>query len=749
MWMINRGFCASLFLCASLVGQAQSIGSWQNHASYRSAQAVDVVNGKIYTATRFGFFYYDPVIGEATVLSKTNGLTDVGISQLRYLPAIGRLLITYRNGNIDMLPISKQGQPDAEKSLVNIDLMKTATQLPTSRQTNDINTLGSSQHAYLSTDFGIVVFDAARAEIRDTYRSIGPSGTTVSVLKTALGRDTLYALTPTGILAAPFSPQTNLAYFGNWYPVMAPENRTIADMGMWRGQLRVSVNGVGVYERQQGRWILVQPLAAPGIRLFPTPRQSTSLETQELIVATPQQVRVSATITFAGPPLTSPRDAVADGSGVWVADNLNGLLAGSAGTFRAVVPEGPPSDQFPRLVTLPQGLVALGGDNLDTPNGLEENRQSARFSTETSRWQAFPLVASTAFNSAAYLAADQKLYLGSYGGGLWMQAEGQPPQAVSLPATISPYITSLATDADGNLWIATAGGDSRQASLHVRRPTGQFESFGSVTARNIVQMLTDDNGFLWLRLAYSSIAVFDPATNRFRYLYATANEGNLPNNTVRAMVKDRSGIIWVGTEQGVTVFDNPFEVFKGAVNANAPIFNRRRLLANEVITAMTVDGGNRKWIATRNGLYRFSPDGTQLLETFTPANSPLPTDQILDLAIEPTKGQLFVATTAGLVSYRSTATEPTDALTQLTIFPNPVRPDFSGSVGIQGLTTNAVVKILDAAGQLVYETRAEGGTATWNLLDYRGRPAQTGIYLIVVMTSDGQEGLAGKLAVVR
>ena len=746
----NKTLCFLLYVFSSLVPVVgQSIGSWQTHVNYRSAQALEVVNNKVYAATRFGFFYYDKATGETTTLSKNDGLSDVGISRLHYMPESGRLLIAYRNGNLDLLPLNSQGVPDGLKPVTNIDVIKTATQLPLNRQINQITTFGTGQDTYLSTDFGIVLFNSTQAEIRDTYRNIGPNGTIVSVLATALSHDTLFALTTQGILAAAFSPKTNLAYFGNWRLVANPGGRLAASLGTFRGQLRATVNGVGIYERQQGAWMLVQALPTPLIQLFPTPRRANSPDVQELITATNQNVRLANNSNFTGPLLADPRDVVADGSSVWVADAQNGLLAGNAGAFQAIVPAGPPADQFPRLYAFSQNLVVLGGDNLDTPGDLEANRQSGRLSMETGQWQELPATGTVAFNSAAYLPNEQRTYLGSYGAGLWVQTEGEQPKVVALPATISPYITSLATDVEGNLWMATAGGDSRQASFHVRRPNGQFESFGAVAARNMVQIVPDDNGFLWLRLAYSSLTVFDPKTNRVRNLYALANEGNLPNNTVRAMVKDRNGAIWVGTEQGVTVFDNPYAVFEGSVNANAPIFNRRRLLANEVITAMTVDGGNRKWIATRSGLYRFGPDGTELINTFTTANSPLPTDQVLDVAVEPGSGSVFVATTAGLVSYRGRATEPASALTSITIFPNPVRPDFSGTVGIRGLTDNATIKILDAAGQLVHETHSEGGTATWNLLDYRGRPAQTGIYLIVVITPDGQEGLAGKLAVVR
>ncbi len=262
---------------------------------------------------------------------------------------------------------------------------------------------------------------------------------------------------------------------------------------------------------------------------------------------------------------------------------------------------------------------------------------------------------------------------------------------------------------------------------------------------------------MWIRFgAGAGLLVFDPMTNRSRFLTTERGQGGLLTNTVRALAKDRTGAIWVGTDLGPTVFDNPAGAFDGPVDAQPPLLNGRRLLANEVVTSIAVDGGNRKWIGTRTGLYRVAPDGSQLLDSFTADNSPLPANTIQALAVEPVSGRVFIQTgtapadrNKGIVSYRTSATEPAETLSRLTIFPNPVRPDFSGTVGINGLTDDATVKVLDAGGQLVYETRSQGGTATWNLRDYRNRPAQTGVYLIVVVAADGTEGLAGKLAVVR
>lgn len=720
-------------------------GTWQSHASYQSGQSVAVVGNNIYAATQSGFFYYDKTTGETTTLSRQDGLSDTGISRLLYLADLKQLLIAYRSGTIDVLSLSDAGLPGAVRT---INTLATAPNLPGSRAINHLNRIGNN--VYLSTDFGLVVLDVQKAEIRDTYFSQRPDGSPLPIYATTATSDSLYAMTASlqstnkgrQLRAIRFAATVNLADPANWRPVPEP-GTALESIATRQGRLSVTINGQGVFDRQGNQWLLTQALTNPLIRQFPA--------SAGLLLATNTAVSASGVGMFSGALLADPREVVADDSRVWVADVQNGLLAGNAGALSRIAPEGPTQDVFARLYAYTQTLVALPGGPQQTSNLTARQPSADLLSLSSGRWQALRGTGlNLPFNSAAYLTTEQRLYLGSYGGGLWAQTEGQPPAPVTLPAGIGPTISSLATDIDGNLWLTTAGNNAGVSTLHVRRPNGTFESIRIVNYPNIVQVVPDDNGFLWLLLdAGGGILVVDPVANRSRFLSTERGNGGLLTNTINALAKDRTGAIWAGTDLGPTVFDNPAGAFDASVNAQPPILNGRRLLANEPITAIAVDGGNRKWLGTRNGLYRVAPDGSQLLETFNTANSPLPNNSIQALAVEPVGGSVFIQTTNGLVSYRGPATEPADALTRLTIFPNPVRPDFTGTVAINGLTDNATVKILDTGGQLVYETRSQGGTASWNLYDYRGRSAQTGVYLVVVVDSNGTAGLAGKLAVVR
>ncbi|GAB4015535.1 type IX secretion system anionic LPS delivery protein PorZ [Spirosoma koreense] len=754
---MNTGLSGKFFRLLCIVhytlfivhGSFAQIGSWQSHVSYRSGQSVAVVGNYVYAASRNGLFQYNKSSNETLTLDKSSGLSDAGISRLCYLADQKRLLISYQNGNLDFLTLSETGTPVSVK---NLNTIRSSTSLPASRSINHINRLGNN--AYLSTDFGLVVLDVSKDEIRDTYFT-STSNSSVPVYATATTADSLYALilvagpsvTSFRLIASRLSSSVNIADPANWRTVNLPISTTVS-ITSDQNKLLVSASKVGVYERRNGSWILVQSLANAIIRQFPT--------TNGQILATEQVVSLPGSGSFTGPLLTDPREVAADGNRVWVADAQNGLLLGNAGTFEQIVPEGPQQDRFANLYAFPGSLVALTNSPADTTVITPAQSPVEIFSVPDQRWSGNTNSGITrGFNSAAYLPSEQTLYLGSFGQGLWRQTAGQPITVVTLPAAIGSFITSLAADAVGNVWIAAANPTAKQATLHVRRADGQMQSLTGIYQGTILQIVPDDNGFLWIRRNGSGgILVIDPQTNRSRSLGTATGQGGLLSSTVLALAKDRTGSIWIGTDAGPMVIDNTYDAIDGKIDAQSPIINRRRLLANEAVTAIAVDGGNRKWLGTQSGLYHVAPDGSQLLDTFTADSSPLPSDLIQALAIEPISGTVFFETGSlsrpyGLSSYRGPATEPSQVLNNLTIFPNPVRPDFTGTVGINGLTENATVKILDAGGQLVFEAKSQGGTATWNLRDYRGRQAQTGIYLVVVVAADGSAGLAGKLAVVR
>ncbi|MBU1820393.1 MAG: hypothetical protein KKG00_02620, partial [Bacteroidetes bacterium] len=537
--------------------------------------------------------------------SKINGLHDTGISSMAYHPAQQLLLLAYRSGNLDLMYLDEQAAP---RQITEWPLLRDAPGLPANRRAHAV--VFRDNLAYLATAFGVVVLDPAQREVRETYRYIGQAGAEVTVLDLAFTADSLYALTPQGILRTSMAASINRQFFGNWQTVPTPFEAT--SLAVFQDILYAGKAGEGIFRRTTSTWQLVYP--ATSMRYgFTVARDRLIAALDSRVVVLSPQDQVTG---FRDPLLVAPQEATLDAAAnLWVADARTGLLSNYQGTFR------------------------------------------------------------------------------SY----------SPPTA---DTTIVNRTDSLLTDRQGNEWIRLP------ASLG-----------GGIVVRN-------------------------PATQQQRFLTVSPNNGGLPSSRINSLSLDQNGLVWFAADRGVGYFMPDGVLTGGAVNAVLPIFGQRRLLSNEFNTAIVTEPGNRKWVGTRNGLYLFNADGTQLIRQFTAANSPLPSDQILALQFRDSTGRLYIDTPMGMVSYRSDATAPATSLQTVTIFPNPVRPGYAGVIGIKGLVDETVVKITDLAGRLVYETRSQGGTASWNLLDYTGRRARGGIYLVLLTRPDGTESNAGKLAII-
>ncbi len=209
-----------------------------------------------------------------------------------------------------------------------------------------------------------------------------------------------------------------------------------------------------------------------------------------------------------------------------------------------------------------------------------------------------------------------------------------------------------------------------------------------------------------------------------------------------SVVVDKEDYVWIGTGKGVVYY-----TFAGE-DGIRPIVEGRFLLSEERVTALAVDGGNRKWIGTERGVWLFNDSGEELVYNFTTQNSPLLSNKIVDIEIEEQSGEVFITTDKGLISFRSDATTGKTSTEEVKIFPNPVNSGFSGVVGISNLYTDALVKIVDVSGKLVNQLQANGGTASWNMIDYNGKRVGSGVYLVIASAPDGSESVAGKIVVV-
>jgi hypothetical protein len=315
-------------------------------------------------------------------------------------------------------------------------------------------------------------------------------------------------------------------------------------------------------------------------------------------------------------------------------------------------------------------------------------------------------------------------------------------------------IKNISFSKNGRGWILN---DQKGLSYIQNNNTKTYSLPNGINLNGSIELLANQNEQLYLTGPFiQGIYIFqsDNYYNTISWVQKTtgSNSGNLPSNRVTSMVEDKDGAIWVGTDNGIGIF-NCGDISKEACNAYLPIvktngFNAY-LFQKETIRCMAVDAANQKWIGTNNGAWLVSQDGLSIIEHFTKDNSPLPSDTIEQMIIEPNNGEVFFKTNQEWVSYRSIATKAANHQESIFIFPNPVPPDFNGLISFKKLVDHAQVKITDINGKLIYQTRALGGQAVWNGKTYEGNPVATGIYLVFVRDDEGNEKAVGKIMITK
>lgn len=333
---------------------------------------------------------------------------------------------------------------------------------------------------------------------------------------------------------------------------------------------------------------------------------------------------------------------------------------------------------------------------------------------------------------------------------------------------------ALTYDKEGTLWMINAGATDfvkqvPEALMSLDKngnwKTYKFDSLTGIS--EVDHMVFDSNGYLWIadkRYAggrYGGIFCYDPATGASRFRTNMTNQDGTAVSALEAysVVEDHEGQIWIGTNAGLLVVEEPEEWFSEdflitqiKVPRNDGTNFADYLLSGVGISSIKIDGANRKWIGTRsNGVYLVSADGTETLVHFTAANSMLPSDFIHDIAIDHVNAEVYISTDKGLVSYHSDATDPLASLdrSKIEVYPNPLRPENPRCITLRGLTEDAEVKIANLSGQIVHSGRSLGGMYQWDSCDQSGTPCASGVYLILISTADGKNAIAGKLAIVR
>ncbi len=697
------------------------IGTWRVHLSFKAIHHVAAGSAAIFAASDNGVLQYDLEDGSFTTYSTLNALSATGISALAYDGSGKQLIVGYENGNLDLI---------GENSAINFTRLVSPPDISTSPQINHILVKGSV--AYFSTNYGIVMYDLTRNEVRESWRNLGNAGQLLAISNTVIKNDSIYAASATGVLVGKLTD--NLLDFTKWKRYETGDfSALVKAVALVKDKVFAAINNKGIYQFTGAGW--VKNAALPIVNQYKFLRGEDDI----LLFGGDQRVWQSTdlhTVTeITDPVITNSNDALSINNTIWLADEATGLLSNQSGVWKNYTANGPASSYVFKAKFVNNTIITTHGGFTSTFQQGNNVKTISKF--DRGVWSTTPT--QLGYLSDVEARNQQSIYVASFGEGL-ERLNGDGTSTVFNSSL--QYVTDVENTSAG-LWVANYGSINTHQLL---KPDDTWQAFSHPSAAYTFKMAVDQGGNVWSLLAKNfggGVFIMKKDGTALRYLTDQPNGGGLlPSEEVLSIAVDNDDYVWIGTAKGVCYY-----TFSGE-DAIRPIVDGRYLLAEERVTAIAVDGGNRKWMGTERGLWLFDNNGETTVYNFTTENSPIPSNFITDVEINETTGEVFISTDKGLVSFRADATKEENAFSELKIFPNPVTENFTGLVGISGLYANAIVKITDTSGKLVNEMQANGGTASWNVTDYQGKRVNTGVYLVIASAQDGSESVAGKIVVI-
>jgi len=765
LFMVVFSFLSSYHLYSQI-----PIMQWRSHLSYSHGKMVIPAENFIYCLTDGGLFSYNINDNSIQKLDKNFGLSDVTITTVNYDDSKKLVVIGYDNGNIDII---KGNQ------IINVsDIFQKP--IIGNKAINHIRFYNGL--AYLACGFGIVVLDLDKYEIKETY-FIGLNGLNVNVTSIAFTDNYILASTTEGVYKA-LKNGVNLANYQNWSKITEIPNYSgnfkkveYFDSKIWLFYSSGNTNDDRIYitTNNNGWEVFDTTITQVSAMTAYNDKIIISQYTKATIVSA--ELNVSIYNVWG----VNPRDAAYDkNNNLWIADGYGGLVKKmynhSDDVVSFIQPNGPSENNCMRIDCGENNLWVARGALSSAWNNQWVSGKIFRFHNE--QWTSLSAENNpklTNVKDICFVKVDPKnanhAYFGSYGMGLIEVNDGSiievyddqnSPLQNIFPGQPFVRVTGMDFDSDGNLWIINSEVNN---NLTIRKSDGTWKSISLANAMGGAkitgELLCTSDGTKWIifpkgggLFAYNENGTIDNlADDKTKVISIISPEGEAISNDVYSIVEDKDGLLWVGTAKGLVFYYNPSQVFEssGFYAQRIKLPNEiegqaNYLFESEVVTALAIDGANRKWVGTLSGgVFLMSADCQKEIYHFKTDNSPLLSNSINDIAIDPKTGEVFFATDKGICSFRSTATEGLEFHHNVEVFPNPVRPNYNGNIAIRGLVKNAHVKITDIAGNLVYKTTAEGGQANWNGKNLSGNRVSTGVYLIFSTNDDGTETFVTKL----
>jgi ligand-binding sensor domain-containing protein len=764
-----------LYLITSSIAIAyENADKWETHLSYSNTNRVCVTENKVFATASNHLYSISKEDKLLEIHTKLDGFSENEVTEIQYSKERKCLIIVYTNSNIDIL--------ESDGTIYNIpDLYQ--KQISVNKTVHQITI--DKEYAYLATGFGIVVVNLKKKEIANTY-IIGPDATKVPVYGITIDEEYIYAISSDYIYKAK-KENTNLLDYNNWQENKIPLNtsKNCNSLYKFSNSLFTIKSDSIVYMYNNG-WKDFYTSAKYAKLSFSDDKMFISAASNGLICYNNNlsEEYIKAIYSL---------DATYENNTFWIASSDCVSFYDNNGNIERFKTSGPALSNAQTLKFSGDRMYIMNGRGSKTDRGYKTPYISFY---KDNKWTTYTPTQLGMYDFIDYaydvtsVVTDPKdkshYYFSTFGEGVF-EVKNDKIIAIHNHATTNNQIKTanegnfhynrcdgLNIDSYGNIYVAMSSVNNPITLLSpsigwknlehkdTYRTEWAHKFIFTSKFRALLSTRSSSEIYFW----HDNKTPTDPSDDkvvRYTALYWLDKDGKSISPTYLSDAQeDKNGTIWIGTDMGPILLQDPSKIFTSndyrctrvKINRDDDSGLADYLLDGETVFAIEVDYGNRKWLGTASsGLYLVSEDGTETLAHFTKDNSPLSSNNISDLELNPHTGELFIATPEGVFSYHTDSTEPVKEATKETVYayPNPVRPEFSGDVIIGGLEDNSLVWITDISGNLIFKGRTVGGSLSWNCKNNKGEDVTGGVYLVLVSNEndDNLNSVATKILVVR
>ena len=739
-------------------------GTWKVHSYYMTSKIQNVydMGDKIYYLNSGSLFQFDKATAKTVALNRQNMLSDNQISQIYFDWENQLLFVTYLSCNIDIIDntgavynVSKL--KDIVVDVRNYSLVNNELMGYTGKTINDITFANGI--AYVTVDYGYVTIDETTKTIISNNKIMGNTGNVHSV---AVIGNTMVILANDGCYYGPLGtedpinnyPKFTGSYVGSrLYPinenslfVMDQKNLKSFDFSSGSPDMTSLVSlGNNVTST-----ITVQKAKTGFLANFTG--QSFYYKVDE---TGKTATKASSTIGFA----TSYPNG--DGT-IWINDGAGLRQSGSSTSYavNSLTTDEPYWLKYnTALDQLFAATSALNRVNRTSDTNMASNVVNVYDGTNWSNVTSY-YPNGSGYQFVFYPEDSTTYFRASWTSGIYrVKNHSVVFQYKKENSLMGKYKAHPAFDNYGNMWIVSSYGSSScpvavlpkdkvakssvtktdwfQPSGLLSLNTGKMQASRFLVSKKNNVKIYNDGDYKTMMFCWDN---FSQNCTDDNYRLATISHFIDQNNRqvewtyLIHMEEDLNGIIWAGSTSGVFMFD-PETVFEETPKATTPYVTKfdegnGYLCEGFTVYDIGVDRYNNKWIATNNGIFYVSPDGTEVYNHFTTANSDIPSNTVYSVECDPEHNRVYIFTNNGFAEYIAEGDAGALNFDNVYAFPNPIEPDYTGMIKIANLMENSYVTITDRDGQVVKQFGPVMGSALWDGSGADGERVATGIYNI-------------------